>query len=259
MSLRVLVSSMLVQMKKSFARPMFRVCLLIEPIANTILLYYMFRHSGRSDFGTYVILGGGLTSLWEVILFSSAGDINRERYSGTLSLLFAMPTPFPAILLGKIMGNTVLSFITLILSYATARILFGLTLAVSSIGLLIAALVMAAISFVVISMFLAYALTLSRRTVLYMNCLNFPIFLLCGFAFPIDILPQWALPLSYALPPTWAIRLLRMCFVSPMDPLLFGEYSLILAGEIVVFAFFAVLLYRVIDRQVRIRASLEVF
>jgi len=259
MNLRILASTMLVQMKHSFARPVFKLCMLIAPVADTILLYYMFRHSGRADFGMYVVLGAGLTSLWETILFSSMGDINRERYNGTLSLLFGMPTRFPLILLGKIIGNTILSFATLIISYITAYVLFGITLTVNSAGLLAAALLLAGVSFVVVSQFTAYALTLSRKTVVYMNCLNFPIFLLCGFAFPIEILPAWALPISYALPPTWAVRMLRMCFAATIEPALFGQYALILIGELVLFALLARLLFIVIDRQVRIHATLEVF
>ena len=39
MSLDVLISSMHVQMKQSFVRPMFRFCLLANPVLNTILLY----------------------------------------------------------------------------------------------------------------------------------------------------------------------------------------------------------------------------
>lgn len=39
MSLAVLINSMHVQMKQSFVRPMFRFCLLANPVLNTILLY----------------------------------------------------------------------------------------------------------------------------------------------------------------------------------------------------------------------------
>ena len=38
-------------------------------------------------------------SLWSCICFSSAGDINRERFSVTLALIFAAPAGFPAIMI----------------------------------------------------------------------------------------------------------------------------------------------------------------
>lgn len=100
MNVEVLVSSMYVQMKQSFVRPMFRFCLLVNPILNTILLYEMYRSSGEDNFMAYAVLGAGLMGLWSCICFSSAGDINRERYSGTLALIFAAPVSFPSIILG---------------------------------------------------------------------------------------------------------------------------------------------------------------
>ena len=115
----VLLSTMILQMKQSFARPMFRFCLIANPILNTVLLYEMFRNSGEENFVSYVILGAGLMGIWSCICFSSAGDINRERYSGTLSLVFAAPVGFPKIVLGKILGNTILSLASLGISLIT--------------------------------------------------------------------------------------------------------------------------------------------
>ena len=86
MTSSVLLSSMGLQCKQSFVRPMFRFCLLANPILNTVLLYEMYRGAGEENFFAYVALGAGLMAVWSAICFSSAGDINRERYSGTLAL-----------------------------------------------------------------------------------------------------------------------------------------------------------------------------
>ena len=75
MTRSVLLSTMMLQMKQSFVRPMFKFCLIANPILNTILLYEMFRNSGQENFASYVILGSGLMAIWGCICFSSAGDI----------------------------------------------------------------------------------------------------------------------------------------------------------------------------------------
>ena len=93
----VILSTMILQMKQSYARNMFRFCLIANPILNTILLYEMFRNSGQENFASYVVLGSGLMAIWGCICFSSAGDINRERGIGTLRVIFAAPAGFPAI------------------------------------------------------------------------------------------------------------------------------------------------------------------
>lgn len=254
----VLITTMILQMKQSFARPMFRFCLIANPILNTILLYEMFRNSGEENFASYVILGAGLMGIWSCICFSSAGDINRERYSGTLSLVFAAPAGFPKIILGKILGNTILSLTTLAISLATAVIIYQTPIVLMSPGYFVIAFIAMIISFVVISSILACLLTLSRRTTLYMNCIEIPFILLCGLSFPIDILPQWVRPFSYLLAPTWAVELLRMAVAGVEDISGFWGKLIVLMMLSMMGILFASWLYKKLDKQVRIHASLEV-
>ena len=245
-------------MKNSFVRPMFRFCLIVNPIANTILIYEMFRNSGQDNFGTYVILGAGLMGLWSCICFSSAGDINRERWSGTLSMIFAAPAGFQLILFGKILGNTLLSLLTLLLSYITAKLLYGVSINVAYPLYTAFALILAVICFIVFSTLIAYLLTLSRKTQLYMNLIEIPIILVCGFVFPVDILPSWVQPISNILPPTWAVKLLRLSinWTSADD---FWSTFRIFMLVTALYGLASALLYRVIDKQIRKSATLEVF
>lgn len=256
--LRVIWDTLILQMKNSFVRPMFRFCLIANPIVNTILIYEMFRNSGQDNFTTYVILGAGLMGLWACICFSSAGDINRERFSGTLSLIFATPADFRTIIFGKILGNTILSLATLAISFLTAKVLYSAPIQIENPGYLLLSLFAAVICFISISTVIAYLLTLSRKTTLYMNCIEIPIILVCGFVFPVEILPAWVLPLSYALSPTWAIKLIRMSIAGISNPSQYFTTLGILAGITAVYILLSTLLYQVIDRQVRIKATLEV-
>lgn len=256
--IKVIISTMLVQMKQSFARPMFRFCLIANPIINTILLYEMYRESGETNYMAYVVLGSGLMGLWGCICFSSAGDINRERFSGTLALIFAAPARFPSIILGKIIGNTIMSLLTLVISLTTAVVLFRVPLRLESPFYFFIALLAAIIAFVVISSVIACILTLSRKTELYMNCIEIPIILLCGFAFPVSVLPHGVRVISYALSPTYAVELMRMAVWGVTDKDLFWTKLGILLGLTAVYAILSALLYRRIDRRVRIAASLEV-
>lgn len=254
----VLWSTLLLQMKNSFVRPMFRFCLIANPILNTVLLHEMYQNSGGDSFTAFVVLGAGLMGLWGCICFSSAGDINRERYSGTLGLLFASPTSFRAIILGKILGNTLLSLGTLGISLLTALVLYREPVSLGSPWYFLLALLGAVVSFITVSAVFACLLTLSRRTTLYMNCIEIPIILICGFAFPVEILPRWLLPVSYALSPTWAVKLLRMAVVGVEDPAAFwGEFTILMVLSAAT-VLLSTVLYRAIDRQVRIHATLEV-
>ncbi|GHV38376.1 multidrug ABC transporter permease [Clostridia bacterium] len=254
--LRVIWQTLVLQMKNGLARPMFRFCLFVNPAANTILLYFMFRNSGREDFGTYVILGAGLMALWGCICFSSAGDINRERWYGTTPVIFVAPAGFQLIIFGKILGNTILSLLTLAISFVSAKLLFGVGITLKTPLYAVFALIATVICFIVFSTLIAYLLTLSRKTQLYMNLLEIPIILVCGLAFPVETLPRWVLPLSYALPPTWAVKLLRGGVNGELSA--FWQTFGILAAVTAAYGVTAALLYRLIDRQIRKSATLEV-
>lgn len=256
--LRVIKSTLTLQMKSSFARPMFRFCLIANPVANTILLYEMFRGSARENFTSYVILGAGLMGLWSCICFSSAGDINRERFCGTLPLIFAAPARFSTIILGKIIGNTFLSLVTLLLSFITTLALYGIWPQIESPLYLLLSLFVTIICFISISTITAYLLTLSRKTQLYMNCIEIPVILLCGFVFPVEMLPRFLWPISYALSPTWAVKLMHMSVAGVSDIAAYWQTFAILAGMTAMYMILGALLERRIDKQVRINATLEV-
>lgn len=253
----IIWGTMKIQMQNSFVRPMFKFCLIIGPIANTILLYYMFRNSQMDNFITYVIVGAGLSSLWECICFSSIGDINRERWSGTLSLIFSAPVGFNLIILGKIIGNTVLSLVSFLITILTALLLFGETLVIHNIWVLLASLLISLCAFIIISQVFAYLLTLSRKTTLYMNCLCIPIALVCGFVVPVESLPSWVHPLSYVLPPTWVVRLIRGSFDTGISSNEYFRYFAILTAQIIIYAILCQMLFKIIDRSIKIKASLE--
>lgn len=256
--IEVIISTMILQIKQSFARPMFRFCLIANPILNTILLYEMFRESGATNYMAYVTLGAGLMGLWGCICFSSAGDINRERFSGTLALIFTAPAGFPTIILGKIIGNTIMSLLTMIISLMASVIFFRIQLQLADPLFFLIALFAAILSFIVISSVIACILTLSRKTELYMNCIEIPIILLCGFAFPVSVLPFGIRIVSYTLAPTYAVELMRMAVWGITDKAEFFEKLLVLMILTLIYAVISVFLYKKIDRSVRIAATLEV-
>lgn len=266
MLMQIIKDTMLLQMKQSFIRPMFRFCLIVNPIVNTIFLYEMYLQKGADAFLNYVVLGAGLMGIWSCICFSSIGDINRERYSGTLALIYVAPGGFGKIIFGKVLGNTLLSLLTFVISYVTACALsfltwgqeyvdiesfFNYVTPIQNMGYFLFASVMLILTFVLISICFAYILMLSRKTELYMNLLEIPLIFICGFTFPVEVLPQWIQNISNCLAPTWAVRMLRSTNMCWED---FG----VLCLELLIMCLLTMMLHKWVDRRIRIKATLEV-
>jgi len=254
-SSNVLWTSMAVQIQQTFARNMFKFTLFVAPFLTTIILGEMYRHSTADNFVAYVVLGSGLWSLWNCIAFSSAGDINRERFTNTLSIIFSAPADFRLILLGKIFGNTLLSLGSFTLSIIFATLLYRHPVNVNNWLLLAGALILTIIAFIIMSIFIAYLLTLSRKTTVYMNCLEIPFALICGFVFPIENLPQPVQIISWIFPPTWAVRLLRYSVTDVSYG--FWQNFIPLIVTMAVFAVLAAWLYRIIFKQAKILGTLD--
>ena len=255
--MQIIVSTMTLQMKQSFARPMFRFCLICNPIVNTIFLYEMFLNKGMDAFLNHVVLGAGLMGFWGCICFSSVGDINRERWSGTLPIIYVAPGGFGLIVFGKILGNTIMSLLTFVLSYLTAGVISGQWFQIVDMGYFMLAMVLMIACFVVVSLCFAYIMMLSRKTELYMNLIEIPLVFICGFTFPVEVLPEWAQAISNLLAPTWAARLLRMS-VGQVDKSGYADCAGILLIELLLMILFTIGLYQWMDKRIRIRATLEV-
>ncbi|WP_167958054.1 ABC transporter permease [Anaerosporobacter faecicola] len=256
--MKILLKTIQLQIKNSWIRPMFRFCLIVNPIMNAFFLYHMFLQSGQPNFLSYVVLNAGLMALWGCICFSSIGDIERERYMGTLPLIYATPTSFGLVILGKIIGNTFLSMSSILISYLTVKLICFERIHIGSPIYLFLSFLLLIISFSSVALCIAYLLMLSRKTSLYMNLLELPIILFCGFAFPIEELPVWAQTISKCIPITWVVKLLRMSIDGVSNTEAFNRsfgICMLTTGICMVFIW---VIYKVIDMQIRVNATLEV-
>lgn len=256
--LNALLSGIRVQFRNSMARATFQFVVLLQPLFVGVVAYMLFSRSQRTDFMSYVLLGTGLSTMWSSIVFSSAGDIERERYMGNLEQLMVSPTDFWYIILAKVIGNTLLGLFSLLLSVVYVVALFRVPIAVPNPGAVLLALAGTTFAFSMLAQFMAGTFTLSRNARGLMNGLEYPIYLLCGLMFPLQYLPDWVRPLSYILAPTWAFQALKLGLEQPFDTAAYTRASLWLWGLGLLYAVGFRLLFRVIDRQTRITGSLGV-
>lgn len=256
--LNVLISSGLQQFRTSIGRPMFRFCVIAQPIIFGLLLGMMYLKRSPEDFMLYAVIGSGLSTFWSSICFSSASDIMRERWYGTLENLFAAPVGFKWIVLGKILGNSLWGLLSFMLSVTVVVLFFNKPFLIANIVWFILGFFLMILSLVAIAYLFAGLFTLSRNARTLMNFFEAPIFILCGMMFPLELLPKFILPISYLFSPTWAVKILRLSIQG-------GTFSEILpyfTGIIVltlIYSLSAIFLFKRIDEKCRIDATLEVY
>ena len=208
--------------------------IIVQPMIIAILALFMLRGLG-GDYAMFVVVGSGLTGLWSSLLFISGNSINNERREGTLESLVAVPTPFEVIVFGKNLANVVQSLISMSSSYLLAALFFSYTLKMVSPLLFVGSVLISIFAFISFGLVIAPLFIIYRGIQQWQNAMEFPVYILAGFLFPIALLPAWTTPVSYVLPPYWAARALHETSTGAGDV------------EKVIFAWGMMLLFSVID------------
>ena len=176
---------------------------LFQPIIIALLGLWMLKDKG-ADSAMFVVVGSGLTGLWSSLLFISGGSINAERWSGTLESMVAIPTPFEVIVYGKNLGNVIQSLLSMALGYFVAAWLFGYSLEIQQPLMFFLSLVFTVVAFISFGLVIAPIFVMNPGVRAWQNAMEFPIYILGGFLFPVLLLPKWTNPISWLLPPYWA-------------------------------------------------------
>jgi ABC-2 type transport system permease protein len=231
--------------------------IVFQPMIIAILALFMLREKG-ADFAMFVVVGSGLTGLWSSLLFVSGNSINVERWTGTLESLVGMPTPFDVIVFGKNLANVFQSLLSMVVSYLLAAFFFGYSLSLTQPFLFFVTLLLSMFAFICFGLTIAPVFVMYRSVQQWQNAMEFPVYILCGFLFPIALLPNWSTPISYLLPPYWAAIALHgtSTTVMPFDQiafawgmmLIFSLVDLVIASQL-----FKIMLYKA-----RVDATLDV-
>jgi ABC-2 type transport system permease protein len=207
-TLRVIMLAFEMTLKQAMTDAFILFGVLVQPLMIAILALYMLGDRG-AEVAVFVVIGSGLSGLWTNVVFSSGNSITAERWTGTLEHLVGIPTPLHIIVFGKNLAFVVQSLLSMIASYALASIIFAYPISVASPLNFIISVLLSVLSFVCFGLMLAPLFVVNPDVQRWQNGLEFPIFILAGFLFPITLLPFWTTPLSYILSPYWAAQALH--------------------------------------------------
>lgn len=181
---------------------------LVQPLLIALMGLWMLRGSSGGH-AVFVVVGSGMTGLWSSLLFITGSGINVERWMGTLEMLVGTPTPLAVSIIGKTLSNVVMSLSSMVLGYLLVAGIFRFPLELQHPALFAVSLLFTVMAFVAFGLVIAPFFAINIQMQQWVNALEFPMYILAGFMFPIALLPGWTTPLSYVLPPYWAARALH--------------------------------------------------
>lgn len=244
-----------VTLRQNFSDGFIIFAVLVQPILIAVLALWMLQGRG-GDYAIFVVVGSGMTGLWSGLLFISGNSITGERWVGTLEGLVASPTPMQVIILGKNLANVVQSLTSIIGSYILVALLFGLNVQITQPWLFVISLFLTMMAFITFGLIIAALFVISPAVQNWQNGLEFPVYILSGFLFPVLLLPAWTTPLSYILAPYWAARALHASSTGSgnLDEILLSWGMMLLFSLLYLLASRS--LFRFVLRKARVDATL---
>jgi len=201
--LRPFLFSARVQVLRALGDEFLFVIALVQPFAIGLAAIFMLRH--RADFeAVYAVVGAGLTALFSLILFGGTGTITNLRFSGNLEHLVAAPVPLIVVVGGQIMGSVALVLVPMLVSYGLGAWLFGYPIAIRDPAGFTVSVLLALLSLWAMGLLFAPLAILWPAVNSVLGALEYPVYVLCGFLFPVLLLPGWLQPLGQLLAPYWA-------------------------------------------------------
>ncbi|NPV56456.1 MAG: ABC transporter permease [Anaerolineae bacterium] len=228
---------------------------LIQPLLVALLALWMLADKGP-DYIIFVVVGSGMTGLWSGLLFICGNSINAERWSGTLETMVGVPTPLALIVIGKNLANVGQSLVSMASSYLLAVLIFGYDVHIAMPLHFIVSLALTVVAFISFGMIIAPVFVMNPGVQQFQNAMEFPVFILSGFLFPIALLPGWSTPLSYLLPTYWAAQAMHLSSSGGAAGEIFFAWGMMLAFSLV-YLFIASILFRVMLVKARTDATLD--
>lgn len=136
-----------------------------------------------------------------------AVTITFERRSRSFERLLLAPLDLRLLMLAKTSGAILFGLVNAFVPVVFAAFLTDIS--GISWGLLLAAVVLIAITSTFLGLFIAVSVSEVFEAQTFSNFFRFPMVFLCGLFFPLSQLPIYIRPLSYALPLTYGVDLLR--------------------------------------------------
>jgi len=252
---RVVARSFEMTLRSNFSDLFILFAIVVQPIIIALLALWMLQGQGE-NYAVFVIVGSGMTGLWSSLLFVSGNSITVERWTGTLESLVGSPTPIQVVVFGKSLANVFQSLLSMIGSYILISLIFGIPIQILEPGFFVVAMLFTIVSFVFFGLILAALFVVNPDVQRWQNGLEFPVYILGGFLFPIALLPGWTTPLSFILAPYWAAQALHGAANGTLDlaglaqavgmMTLFSLIYLAISGK----------LFRVMLRKARVDATL---
>ena len=160
-------------------------------------------------FAGYIVVGTIVYLLYNRLLWGTGMSIQHERWMGTIEVLFLTPTNKMTILLASGVSSLVEASWWIACIFFLGGAVFGLQPNITSVPAVLISIVSTMAALIAVGVFFGGFFVLTRAADTLASGLQGPIRFFSGVAFPVTSLPQMLQYVSYLLPVTYGILVMR--------------------------------------------------
>ncbi len=252
MNVRASYAAFRQQMTHFLTDPQWIIPSLIAPFMFTMVVLMIYQDVD-GPVVLQAVLGGGVLGMWGNTLYSSGWSISYDRYNGTLEPLMTSPTRLMDVVAGRSVWNTLIGLSNAVLVFVIAEIMFRTGVGLANPAEFFFILIITLASLASIGLVFSAFFVLTRASSVLMSSLEFPIYVVSGAMFPITLLPDWVIPFSYLLAPSWGVDAMKIAALEGYEGIglgIAGSLGLMLLLT-AVYILMARWLFKKIERNVR--------
>lgn len=166
----------------------------------------------------YTVIGGGIMGIWSGMLFTSTFDILRDRRDGVLELIVGSPTSLGTVEAIRTFANVAAGLVSMLAAVAVAVFLFDYDFSGANLMGAVGSFMLVLAGMWAMGVFLSNFLAWSRLSGTFINYLEAPVAVVCGFMYPVAILPAGLQAVSMIFPIRWALEAMDACLLGEFDP-----------------------------------------
>jgi ABC-2 type transport system permease protein len=179
---------------------------IVWPILYASIAYYLLGGKDDPSLLLSASLGASVMLMWSLVVVSSSGALEQQRWQGTLELVVAAPTPLTAVMGPICVAGALVGAYAIGATLLWGALFFDVPVSIEHPLAFALAIPACALAVGMLGLIMAATFVLYRASFHLGIATQYPVWIVTGLLVPLSFLPDFVRPISWLLAPTWGFR-----------------------------------------------------